>query len=92
MSVRAAACPRCGDQIGADGPDHGIAIHRQGHTGNIVASLASILIPGIGQVAQGRPLIGLMFFLCAVVAWAIGIGWLFHIGASIEAAIWNGEQ
>lgn len=92
VSHRAAACPRCGDPINAEVQREQVKSKPPQRAGNVIAALASFLVPGLGQLAQGRPLVGLLFFLCTIVGWALWLGWLFHIGAAIEAAVWNGED
>ena len=61
----------------------------QGSTGNVIAALASFIIPGLGQLVQGRVLAAIGFFLLSGL-WIIGLGWLAHIAACIEAAVWKG--
>lgn len=50
----------------------------QGSAGNVIAALCSFLIPGLGQLLQGRLLSALFWFLAACVAGAIT--WLLTIG------------
>ncbi len=61
----------------------------QGSTGNVIAALASIFIPGLGQLLQGRVLAAIGFLLLSGL-WIIGLGWLVHIAACLEAAVWKG--
>ena len=61
----------------------------QGSTGNVIAALASFFIPGLGQLIQGRPWRGLFFFLAAAVLWWILLGWIIHLWAIIDAALWK---
>lgn len=92
VSARAAACPRCGDPINAEVELDAVKAKHPQRAGNVLAALASFVLPGVGQLAQGRPLVGLLFFLCTIVGWVLWLGWLFHIGAAVEAAVWNGED
>lgn len=64
----------------------------QGSTGNVIAALASFFIPGLGQLLQGRVLPAIGFFVLSGVVWVISfgtLGWLGHIAAALEAAIWR---
>jgi TM2 domain-containing membrane protein YozV len=60
-----------------------------GSTGNVIAALASFFIPGLGQLVQGRILAALGFFLLSGVLWIFLLGWLGHILATIDAAVWK---
>ena len=62
----------------------------RGSTGNVIAAIASFFIPGLGQLAQGRVLAALFFFLLGSVLWFVLLGWVAHIWATIDAAIYNG--
>jgi TM2 domain-containing membrane protein YozV len=61
----------------------------QGSAGNVIAALASFFIPGLGQLIQGRPVRALVFFIAAAVLWWILLGWIIHIWAIIDAALWK---
>jgi TM2 domain-containing membrane protein YozV len=64
----------------------------QGSAGNVIAALASLLIPGLGQLVQGRLLAALLFFVFAGVVWFISLGtlgWIMHLWASLNAALWK---
>jgi len=63
----------------------------QGSTGNVIAALASFFIPGLGQLIQGRILAALFFFVLSGILWFFLLGWLGHILATIEAAVWKGK-
>ncbi len=64
----------------------------QGSAGNVIAALASFFIPGLGQLIQGRPLRALIFFLAAAALWVIMLGWIIHIWAIIDAALWKAKS
>ena len=64
---------------------------QQGSTANVVAALASFFIPGLGQLLQGRALAALFFFLLSGALWVVGLGWLVHIVACFEAAVYKGK-
>lgn len=74
----------------------------QGSTGNVIAAICSLIIPGLGQLVQGRILSALFWFLAACVVGAIvflfslglfgGFGWLLvSIFSCISAATWRGR-
>ncbi len=64
---------------------------QQGSTGNVIAALASFFVPGLGQLLQGRALAALGFFLLSLVLWGFLLGWLIHIIACFEAAVYKGK-
>lgn len=49
-----------------------------GSAGNVIAALLSLLVPGLGQLVQGRVLWALFWLLFAAVAG--GITWLITLG------------
>ena len=61
----------------------------QGSTGNVIAALASFFIPGLGQLLQGRVLAALGFFVLSGILWIFLLGWVGHLLATIDAAIWK---
>ena len=63
-----------------------------GSTGNVVAALCSFLIPGLGQLVQGRPIRGLWHVVLAGVVWLVSfgtLGWVIHLWSAYEAARWT---
>jgi hypothetical protein len=62
-----------------------------GRTGNVVAALASFVLPGLGQLVQGRLLPAFLFFVAWAILWCLCLGWVMHIWAAIDAAIWRGN-
>ena len=70
-----------------------------GSAGNVIAAIASLFFPGLGQLIQGRVLSALLWFLSACVAFAITwlitlsllpFGWfLVSIFACINAAMYR---
>lgn len=66
-----------------------MAENGRGSTGNVIAALASFFIPGLGQLIQGRPVRALIFFVAAAALWVILLGWIIHLWAIIDAAIWK---
>ncbi|PMH39912.1 hypothetical protein BCU68_07405 [Vibrio sp. 10N.286.49.B3] len=66
---------------------------QQGSAGNVLAAIASLFFPGLGQLVQGRFLAALLFFCITVVCyffWVLIIpaiiGALFHLWSIIDAA------
>jgi len=71
------------------------AMAGQGSSGNVLAAIASFLIPGLGQLVQGRALRGLVFFIVTAVIWVITFGlggWIGHLWACYDAAVWKGPK
>ncbi len=64
----------------------------QGSTGNVIAALASLLLPGCGQLLQGRLLAAIGYFLLFIFLWMIFLGWLVHLAACLDAATWKGPS
>jgi TM2 domain-containing membrane protein YozV len=62
-----------------------------GSTGNVIAALCSFFIPGLGQLLQGRPFVGLLHFVLAGLLWIIFLGWVAHLGSALDAAIYRGR-
>jgi TM2 domain-containing membrane protein YozV len=58
----------------------------QGSTGNVIAAIASLIIPGLGQLLQGRLLLGIVQFILAGVLWVFLLGWIIHLWSVIDAA------
>ena len=66
----------------------------QGSTGNVIAALASFVIPGLGQLMQGRVLAAIFYFLLSGVIWVVTLGFLGvlgHIVACLDAAVHKGN-
>ncbi len=62
----------------------------QGSAGNILAALASLFIPGLGQLLQGRLFKAIFMFLLAAVLWIFLLGWIIHLWSIIDAARFRG--
>jgi TM2 domain-containing membrane protein YozV len=60
-----------------------------GSAGNVLAAICSFFIAGLGQLVQGRPFAALIFFLLAGVLWVFGLGWIIHLWAALDAAIYR---
>jgi len=64
----------------------------KGSTGNINAGTASFLIPGLGQLVQGRVFAALFMFLLAGAIHLLSfglLGWLGHVIAGVHAAVYD---
>ena len=61
----------------------------QGTAGNVIASLASFFIPGLGQLLQGRLLPAILFFVFTGILWVFLLGWIIHLWACLDAALWK---
>lgn len=62
----------------------------QGSAGNVLAALASLFIPGLGQLLQGRLFKAIFMFLLAAVLWIFLLGWIIHLWSIIDAARFKG--
>ncbi len=61
----------------------------QGSAGNVIAAICSFVIPGLGQLVQGRLLIAVIMFLLAGLLWIVWLGWLIHLRSILDAALWK---
>lgn len=61
----------------------------QGSGGNVLAALASLIIPGLGQLLQGRLFMAIFMFVLAGALWIILLGWIIHIWSILNAAKFN---
>ncbi len=64
----------------------------QGSGGNVIAALASFFIPGLGQLLQGNFFKAIVFFILTAVFWLILLGWVFHLWAIIDAALYESPK
>lgn len=58
----------------------------------MIAALASLVIPGLGQLVQGRFLAAVLFFVGAGLLWLITfgtLGWIVHLWSCLNAALWK---
>lgn len=58
----------------------------QGSAGNVIAALCSLIIPGLGQLLQGRILMAIIQFVLAGILWIFLLGWIIHLWSIIDAA------
>jgi TM2 domain-containing membrane protein YozV len=64
-----------------------------GSSGNVLAAVCSVFIPGLRQLVQGRVLLAIFMFVLAGIVWAVSfgtMGWVIHIIAAINAALYRG--
>ncbi len=65
----------------------------KGSSGNVIAAVCSFLIPGLGQLVQGRGGKAILHFVLGAVLWAASfgtLGWVMHLWSAYEAARWDG--
>ena len=64
----------------------------RGSAGNVLAGIASLIIPGLGQLVQGRIFAALFLFVLAGIVHVISLGtlgWIVHIIAAVHAAVYD---
>lgn len=74
----------------------------QGSGGNVLAAIGSFLIPGLGQLVQGRLMAAFFFFIMTTVCYALAatvilfIMWvpavIFHLWSIISAARFTPDE
>jgi len=67
----------------------------KGSAGNVLAGIASFIIPGLGQLVQGRLFAALFMFLLSGAIWVISLGtlgWIGHIIAAVHAAVYDPDD
>lgn len=79
VSVDATLCPSCGHALVARGK-------WVTAPGAKAASVISFLLPGVGQLIQGKRLLAILLFSSAVVLWFAFLGWIVHCAAAYDAA------
>lgn len=57
-----------------------------GSSGNVVAAVCSVFVPGLGQLVQGRLLAAVVHFVLAALLWYVWLGWLVHLWSILDAA------
>ena len=58
----------------------------QGSGGNVLAAFASLIIPGLGQLLQGRLVMAIIHFVLATILWFFLLGWIVHLWSILDAA------
>ena len=64
----------------------------QGSAGNVIAALASVVIPGLGQLIQGRLVKAVIMFVLAAILWFFLLGWIIHLWSILDAALWKPRE
>lgn len=64
----------------------------QGSTGNVIAALASLFIPGLGQLLQGRLFKAVIMFVLASILWFFLLGWIIHLWSILDAAMFKPRE
>lgn len=64
----------------------------QGSAGNVVAALCSLVVPGLGQLLQGRPVKAVVQFVLAGALWFVLLGWVIHLWSILDAATWKPRE
>jgi hypothetical protein len=90
MTPKLAGCPECGHSVSktaASCPGCGAALRNSSSKG--VAAVLSFLIPGLGQMYQGRVITGIVLFVLFITTIWFLIGILFWIIAVIDTLTYN---
>ena len=71
----------------------------RGSTGNVIAAVCSVFVPGLGQLVQGRVLAALFYFFAATFFYGLlgpltfGLMWFFglipHFFSILSAALYK---
>lgn len=64
----------------------------QGSAGNVLAAICSFIIPGLGQLFQGRIGMAIFHFVLCVVLWAFFMGWIVNLVSAGGAAMFDWEE
>ena len=57
-----------------------------------LATLMSLIIPGLGQFLNRQPLKAILFFLLTFFLWFFFLGWIFHLLAALDAGLVSFRQ
>ena len=63
-----------------------------GSAGNVIAALCSLIIPGLGQLVQGRVIPAAIYFVLGAIVWTATcghFGWIVNLVATIDAAVYR---
>jgi TM2 domain-containing membrane protein YozV len=58
-----------------------------GSGGNVLAAFCSFLVPGLGQLLQGRLATAAIHFILGILLWLLWLGILMHIWSAYSAAV-----
>ena len=64
----------------------------KGSTANVIAAICSVLVPGLGQLTQGRLIKAAWHFALSALLWVVSfgtLGWVVHLWSAYEAAKWD---
>lgn len=61
----------------------------RGSNGNVVAALCSFVIPGLGQLLQGRMIAAGVHLILDIILWLFLLGWIMHIFSAYSAAVFK---
>ena len=64
----------------------------KGSTANVIAAVCSLVIPGLGQLTQGRLLKALLHFVLTGALWLLSfgtLGWVMHLWSAYSAATYD---
>ena len=64
----------------------------KGSAGNVIAALCSLVIPGLGQLTQGRIGKAIWHVVLSTLLWIVSfgtLGWIMHLWSAFEAAKWD---
>lgn len=61
----------------------------QGSSGNVIAAICSLFVPGLGQLVQGRWIKAIFMFVLAAGLWVFMMGWLVHLWSIVDAALFK---
>jgi TM2 domain-containing membrane protein YozV len=64
----------------------------RGSAGNVLAAICSVVVPGLGQLVQGRPVKALVMFVLAAVLWYFLLGWIVHLWSVLDAATYRAPE
>ena len=67
----------------------------RGSAGNVLAGVASFIVPGLGQLVQGRLFAALFMFLLSGAIWIVSfgtLGWIGHVIAAVHAAVYDPDD
>ena len=67
----------------------------RGSAGNVRAGIASFIIPGLGQLVQGRLFAAIFMFILSGAIWIISfgtLGWIGHLIAALHAALYDPDD
>ena len=94
VSDTARKCRHCGEWLSEPGePDSSSGeaaepdLEKAGSSGGILSGLASLVVPGLGQLLQGRVMKAGLLFVAALMMWVAYMGWVVHLFAAYDAAV-----